>query len=119
MSMGKSKGFSRRKGHRFEREFAKSIRHVFPEARRHLEYHRADATGIDLIHTGRYRFQCKRKRRHESLSAIFEIQCDKDLGLVPVLISKPDGLESLCVLPTAELIRLIEIASTVSRDYVD
>lgn len=110
----------RKRGHGFEREVAIMFRDVFPGARRHLEYHPADATGIDLINTGRYRIQCKRNHHYASLRAIEEVQCDEImLGHTPVLVTQGDGLRVLCALPIEELIRLIRIAQSVSPDHVN
>ena len=102
---------SRTKGHAFEREVAILLRGVFPEARRLLEYHEEDAQGVDLLNTGIYRFQCKRLRKWASLSKIEEINCDRRLGEVPVLVTQGDRREILVALPFDEFLRLITLAS--------
>jgi len=50
----------RKKGHDFERWVAQELRGVYPDARRHLEYHSRDANGVDIINTGDYLFQLKK-----------------------------------------------------------
>jgi hypothetical protein len=98
---------SRTKGHNFEREIAKLLRLVFPEARRHLEYQDAEANGVDLVNTGNYKIQCKRGQRYACLTAINEVQCDEFLGEVPILVTKGDNSRTLVCLPIEEFIRLI------------
>lgn len=105
--MGK---LSRTKGHSFEREIARLLKCVFPNARRHLEYHQRDANGIDLIETGPYKIQCKRGRKYASLSKIKEIQAFEELGDVPVLVTKGDNEPILVALPIDEFIYLLKIA---------
>lgn len=101
---------SRTKGHSFERHIASMFRGIFPSARRQLEYHTADANGVDIANTGRYRIQCKRMRVYASISKIFEVQCLDFLGEdeVPILITRGDNLETMAVLPFRNLLELIE-----------
>lgn len=99
---------SRRKGHQFERDVAIWLRGVFPNARRQLEYHSRDARGVDLQETGPYRIQCKKFRQYAPIMCIREIDCDRDLGEIPVLVTAGDGLEPMAVLPLDELLRLIQ-----------
>lgn len=104
---------SRTKGHSFERLIAKTLRVVFPGARRQLEYHSKDANGIDLMDTGFYKFQCKRMRKWASLQAIEEIKCDELLGEVPVLVTQGDHKRILACMPFEEFLRLL----TIEKDY--
>lgn len=98
----------RRKGHAFERWCGKQLRRIFPDARRHLEFQKEEAAeGVDLVHTGRYRIQCKRGRRYASISAIFQVKICPIEGGCPVLITKGDGQEPMAVLPLSELLVLI------------
>lgn len=103
--MGK---LSRRKGHSFEREIAVRLRVVFPHARRQLEYHEDDAKGVDLQNTGDYKIQCKKYAKYAPITAIEEVQCDRMLGEIPVLITAGDALEPMVVLPLDDFLRLIE-----------
>lgn len=98
---------SRNKGHKFEREIAKRLRKVFPEARRQLEYHQNDANGVDIQQTGRYRIQCKRFKKYAPVSCIEEVQLNGP-DEVPVLVTKGDNAPILAVLPFDELLRLLE-----------
>lgn len=101
----------RRKGHAFERWVAIKLRKIFPEARRQLEFQAAVAIeGVDLVHTGRYKIQCKRGRKYASISAIFQVQICPIEGGCPVLITQGDRQEPMAVLPFQELIRLIRLA---------
>ncbi len=103
--MGK---MSRTKGHSFERFIANELKPIFPAARRHLEYQDAEANGVDLVHTGHYRIQCKRGRQYSPLSAIKEVTADELMGEIPILITKGDGERILVALPIEEFLRLIK-----------
>ena len=97
----------RKKGHDFERWVAQELRGVYPDARRHLEYHSRDANGVDIINTGDYLFQCKRGKKYSSLSAIEEIQVCPIEGGIPILVTKGDNKEPIACLPFSELKKLI------------
>lgn len=99
----------RARGHAFERELANMLKHVFPDARRHLEYQKEEANGVDLVGTYPYLIQAKRKARYASLNDIRQVDCCRIAGEVPVLVTKADGVETLAALPFDELIRLLEI----------
>lgn len=102
--MGK---LSRTKGHSFERKIAQLLRPIFPNCRRHLEYHSRDANGVDLVETDEFKIQCKKLKRYASINTIKEIQCDQFLGDVPVLVTAEDGGEIMAVLPFHDLVKLI------------
>lgn len=99
---------SRAKGHSFERDISILLRPIYPNARRLLENHKDDARGVDILHTGPYRFQCKRLRKYCNPNRIEEIQCDEFLGEVPVLVTQGDRKRILAVLPFEELLRLLK-----------
>lgn len=84
--MGK---LSRTKGHSYEREVAKQLRGLFPDAKRHLEMQKEEAMGFDLDNTGSWRVQCKRGARYAPLSRLKEPRVDK-VGGMPVLITRGD-----------------------------
>jgi len=102
--MGKK---SRTKGHSFEREIAKDLREIFPGARRQLEYHEDDCHGVDIANTGKFKIQCKRFKDFAPIRKIFEVECDRELGDVPVLVTKADNEETMVVLPFEDFKRLI------------
>ncbi len=97
----------RKKGHDFERWVANELKGIFPDARRHLEYHSRDANGVDISNTHPYLFQCKRGRRYSSLSAIKQIQVCPIEGGIPVLITKGDNEEPLACLPFETFLKLL------------
>lgn len=99
----------RAKGHAFERWVAESLRKIFPDAKRHLEYQAREANGCDIDNTGPYLFQCKRGRRYASLSAIEEIQICPIEGGIPVLVTKGDHKEPLVCLPYKHFLRLLAL----------
>ncbi len=101
-------GAGRGKGHAFERWVGKKFRKIFPEARRHLEFQKEEAAaGVDLVHLGRYRVQCKRMRKYASITAIFEVKVCPIEGGCPILVTKGDRQEAMAVLPFEELLLLI------------
>lgn len=102
---------SRNKGHSFERELAILLRPVFPNARRHLEYQDAEANGVDLVETGFFRFQSKKCKSYVSINTIDEIQCDRLLGEVPVLVTAADHKPAMAVLHFEDLLALITRAA--------
>src|ERR1043165_9953272 len=105
--MGKK---SRTKGHSFERETAIALRLVFPDARRLLENHKDDAQGVDILNPGSFKFQCKRFKKYAPLSCIREVVCDRELGDIPVLVTKGDHEETLCALPMEDFLWLLSSA---------
>lgn len=104
--MGK---MQRRKGHAFERWCAIQFRRIFPDARRHLEFQKEEAAhGVDLVHCGRYKIQCKRGRRYASVTAIFQVKICPIEGGCPILITQADRQDPMAVLPLNELLQLIK-----------
>lgn len=99
----------RTKGHSFERWVAETLRKIYPDAKRHLEYQAREADGRDIDHTGQYLIQCKRNKKYASLSAIKEIQIDPIECGVPVLITKGDNEEPLACLPYSHFLKLLRI----------
>ena len=100
---------NRRKGHSFEREVANDIKHIFPEAKRQLEYQTDECQGVDIANTGRYKIQCKNHKRYVSVNTIKEIECDKKD--VPIVVTKGRRiLPAMAILPWKDLIDLIRKA---------
>ena len=103
-----SPGGARNKGLTFERELAVRLRPWFPRAKRHLEFQIDEARGIDLAHTGPYRFQCKKMRGYASVNTISEIKCDREiLGDIPVLVTAADNLPAMVVMHLADFIAML------------
>lgn len=101
---------ARTKGHSFEREVAIALRHIFPEARRHLEYQDQEANGIDLVNTGSFKIQCKKLKTYAPVNTIEEVQADRLLGDVPVLVTAADNARPMAVLDFEDFIKLVESA---------
>lgn len=98
---------SRRKGHAHERAIAIAFREIFPGARRQLEYHVDDCKGVDIQGTGRYKIQCKKFAKYAPITCIQEVECDRDLGDVPVLVTAGDRQEAMAVLPFDDFLRMV------------
>lgn len=99
---------SKQKGNGYEREIANALKKIFPNARRLLENHKDDANGVDLLHTGHYRIQCKRYKAYAPISKIEEVQYSELMGEVPILITRGNSKPSLVVMPLEEFIRLLK-----------
>lgn len=98
-----------KKGKSWEREIANAIGHIFPEAKRHLEYQAsAAAKGIDLEGTGCFKIQAKNYQGYAPIGKIFEIKelCEGD---IPLLITKGNRLPPMVVLPFDSMIYLMEV----------
>lgn len=106
----KSGRAARVKGLSFEREVANRLKHIFPHARRHLEFQDAEANGTDLVNTGRYKIQCKKYKQYVNINKIEEVMIEDALGEIPVVVSAADGKKPMVVLPLDEFIRLVEIS---------
>lgn len=102
---------SRNKGHQFERDVAIALRDVFPKARRHLEYQDSQANGVDLAETGKFHFQCKKLKRYASIATINEVQCDRRLGDVPVLVTAGDREPAMVAMHFGDFLDLLRQAS--------
>lgn len=103
----KSGKYCRNKGHNFEREIAIALRKIFPEARRHLEYNKAEAKGYDLDNTGQFKIQCKRNKKYAPITKILEAEEDCSEGEVPVLITKGDRTRPVVCLYLQDWINLL------------
>jgi hypothetical protein len=77
---------SRNKGFQYEREIARRLQSLFPNARRKLEYQSSECTGVDLENTGRLRIQCKRYKQYAPISKLEEV---RENGMA-ALITKGD-----------------------------
>lgn len=98
---------SRTKGHSFEREIAKTLRDLFPNSRRHLENHKEDARfGTDIVGIEPFRIQCKKLKKYAPITCIEEVNADRCLGEIPVLITAGDKKEPMAVLPFEDFLSM-------------
>jgi len=109
----------RKKGHDFERWVAQELRSLFPEARRHLEYHSRDANGVDIVNTPPYLIQCKRGKRYASLSAMKEIQVCPIEGGIPVLVTQGDHTEPIACIAFSDFKRLVSSRQKLLKKFLD
>lgn len=82
MTTGKT---ARRKGHNFEREIAKLLRHYYPNAKRQLEYQ--EGVGFDIAETGDLSVQCKVGKSFKIEKALKEAERS---GKIAMAITKRD-----------------------------
>lgn len=104
----KKKVNGRRKGHSYERELSIQLAHIFPKARRHLEFHHEDALKkMDIQGTLPWVIQCKRKIKYEAPKVLLETIAEE--GEHRVLVTKADRLPALAILEWETLKMLIEV----------
>ena len=104
----RSKSYGRTKGLSFERDVANSLKHIFPEVRRQLEFQVQDAKGTDLQNTGDYKIQCKKYAGYVPVSTINEVQCHEWNGDIPILVTAGTNLEAMIVMKFEHWVQLIE-----------
>lgn len=100
---------ARAKGHQFERDIANELGHIFPEAKRQLEYQTDECNGVDIANTDIFKFQCKNKQNYVSVTTIKEITITKEED-IPVLVTKGNKQEAMAIMPFRKLVTLLEIA---------
>lgn len=100
---------ARTKGLTFERWCAEKLRPLFPRVKRHLEFQKEEALGIDLDNTGSYKIQCKKWAAYAPINCLKEVQHCAELGDVPVLITAGDADPPVAVIPLEEFIRLVRV----------
>lgn len=99
---------ARAKGHDFERWIANELGHIFPEAKRQLEYQTDERKGTDIANTDVLKFQAKNKQNYVSVTTIEEIKIKND-NEIPVLVTKGNRQEPMAVLPFRKLVTLLEV----------
>jgi len=90
-----------------KREIAIKFRESFPESRRHLENHKEDARfGTDIVGVEPFRVQCKKLKKYAPITCIEEVDADRVLGEIPVLVTAGDRQEPMAVLPFEDFMHL-------------
>lgn len=100
---------NRKKGLDFERKIAEKLRPYFPLVKRHLEFQKEEAKGIDLDNTGRLRIQCKKTKSYVSINTINEIMCSREFGEIPLLVAAGDNQPAMAVLHFDDLLRILRM----------
>lgn len=96
--------YVRSKGAAFERDIANKIKHIYPDAKRHLESQAAEAAkGIDLDNTGEFGIQCKAYAKYAPITKIQEVKHG-----TPVLITKGNNLKPVACMYLDDWIKLLE-----------
>lgn len=98
---------NRNKGRAFELECIKEIKHIFPDALRHLEFQKEEAIkGYDISNTDHYDIQCKRGHNYASVLKIEEVK--RVMDRVPILLTRADNKKTIACLYFEDLITLLE-----------
>lgn len=103
----------RNKGANYEREIARQLRAIFPNAERNVT-ETQHGQGIDLVNTGKLDIQCKRYRKPAAISKIHEVP--KAEGRVAVLVTRGDRDESFAVLRLSDFIKILNDVGVVYND---
>jgi len=93
----------RTKGLAYERATARRLRCIFPNAARNLSETRDGHTGVDLVHTGALRIQCKRGKQYAPVARIEEVNAPG----IPMLITKGDRRRDVAVLYLDDLLAIL------------
>lgn len=88
--------YSRTKGHSFEREIARLLRPLYPQARRGLQY-RDGVEACDVEGTP-FHIECKRMKKVDIKKAFAQAKKDCQGKRIPIVISKEDRQEILITL---------------------
>lgn len=97
-----------KKGKSYEREIVIQLAHIFPKARRHLEFHVEDAAKkMDIQGTHPWVIQCKRKIKYEMPKVLLETIAEE--GEHRVLVTKADRLPALAILEWETFKMLVEV----------
>ena len=83
--MGKSQ---RTKGHNFEREIARELREIFPDARRGLQYQ--DGSQCADVEGTPFHVECKRGIKPNPRAAMEQALSDARKGQIPLDVVKDD-----------------------------
>jgi len=98
---------SRDKGHNFERLIVKDFRDLgFEDANRNLTETQIYEQGVDLVHTGIFKVQCKKYKKYVNPNKIEEI---KDKTGFPLLITAGDRKEPVACMYWKDLIKIISV----------
>lgn len=101
--MGRS---ARRKGHDFERWVANIFAKIYSKAKRHLEYQKSEANGIDIENTGPFKIQCKRYKTYAPINCIEEVSTNNPDD-IPLLITKGDRKRAVVCLYLEDFTKII------------
>lgn len=99
--MGK---MQRDKGANYEREIARQLRALFPDAARNVT-ETQHGQGVDLVNTGNLRIQCKRHKQYAPITRIEEVPRTPDK--IPVLITRGDRKEDVAVLYLSDFLAIL------------
>ena len=98
--------YQRKKGHNYEREVARQLREIFPQARRGLQYQ--DGEGCpDVTNAGPFHVECKRGKLPNPRAALKQATDDAGKGMIPLCVIKDDRCEPFAVMRWADLLDLV------------
>ena len=97
---------ARQKGLAFERFVANKLKHLFPNAKRHLESQIQDCMGYDIDNTGNLYIQCKAYAKYAPLTKIQEVKAPSQ-G-IPVLATKGNNQKPMVAMYLDDFIKIIE-----------
>lgn len=104
---------NRAKGHSFERDVAKQLREIFPDAKRGLQYQ--DGSIAPDVVIGDYWVECKRAARNtqpkaaldQAIEACSKAKSDK----VPIAVTKDDRRDALVTMRFSDFLKILKEAN--------
>jgi hypothetical protein len=101
---------SRTKGHNFEREVAKQLREIYPDARRGLQYQ--DGTGCPDVVGTPFHVECKVGKKPNIRAALRQAKNDcKDDSLVCIAVTREDRKEPTVTLDWTHFLEILKYAN--------
>lgn len=107
--------YQRRKGHDYEREVARQLQRVFPDAKRNVTETQTGGQGVDIVGTGALAVQCKRYKSYAPITKIEEVNAP---GKIPVLVTKGDRQRDMVVLPLQDFLAILADVGLVYEEVV-
>lgn len=97
---------AKRKGSNFEREIARRLRAVFPEAKRGFQFRsRNEAPDVDVPH---FWIECKRMRLTQPRAALADAKACAPAGRWPLAVCKDDREPAFVAMYFDDFIALLE-----------
>lgn len=98
---------SKKKGNAFELKVVHKLKTVFPKCERNLlEPNKNECFGIDINHTGKYSFQCKKGKQVPK--TIYKFYEEIKKGKIKVVVMAQDYKQIMAMVTLDDLISLIK-----------
>ena len=107
---------NRTRGHSFERTTSKMLReNGFPEARRHLEYQKEEANGIDIDNTEPFLIQCKATNNQPNIPKVMKEIKQNNVENIPVVFYKVTGKGTYAAFKVEDALMLMKLFKEIKN----